>query len=157
MPRILSKPVIGTYPERSFVGPSASYDLQTRAEIPAQWATYNREGVSPAGAVPNAWYGVCHTFMADGERFDYLCGVEVRGSVSVPAGQVLVSAPGGRWLRAACKAHVSDIGRAWSELYEEWLPELGLKLRPSVVIEYYPPAFDGRTGEGGWELWVPVE
>ena len=157
MPRILSTPAITTLPERSFVGPSVQYDMQSRSEIPAQWAAYNREGISPAGAIPNDWYGVCHTFSGDGERFEYLCGVEVKTSHAVPSGQALVRAPAGRWLRGASQAHVSDIGRAWSELYEEWLPELNLKLKPSVVIEHYPAAFNGRTGEGGWELWVPIE
>jgi AraC family transcriptional regulator len=156
MPRILNTPSLTAMPERSFVGPSLSYDMKTRAEIPSQWAAYNRENVHPVNAVPNAWYGVCHSFSADGERFDYLCGMEVKGPPSVPPGQTVVRAPAGRWLRAASSAHASDIGGAWSELYAEWLPELGLQLAPSVVIEYYPPAFNGETGDGGWELWVPV-
>jgi AraC family transcriptional regulator len=157
MPRVLTTPVLDTAKERLFVGPSVNYDMKTRSEIPAQWAAYNREGVSPSGAIANAWYGVCHSFSPDDERFEYLCGVEVDGSAPPPRGQVLVRAPAGKWLRAASRAHVSEMGRAWSELYEVWLPELGLELKHSVVIEYYPPAFDGRTGEGGWELWVPVE
>jgi AraC family transcriptional regulator len=157
MPRILSTPRIDTFPERSFIGPSAEYDMQTRSQIPAQWTAYEREGIKPEGTIPDAWYGVCHSFAPEGDRFEYLCGVEVKGAAHVPPGQSQVLAPAGRWLRMSSRAHVSDVGRAWSELYDEWLPELALKLRPSVVIEYYPPEFDGRTGEGGWELWVPVE
>lgn len=156
MPRILSTPVIVTSAERAFVGLSVPYDMQTRSQIPAQWAAYNREGVTPDGAIPNAWYGVCHSFSPEGEGFEYLCGVEVTGAPSVAVGHTVVRAPAGRWASAASKAHVSDMGRAWSELYEEWLPELRLELRPSVAVEHYPLAFDGRTGEGGWELWVPI-
>ncbi len=157
MPRLLKTPDIRSAPQRAFIGPSRTYDMRTRSEIPAQWAAYNDEGVTPAGAIPDAWYGVCHSFSADGEVFEYLCGVEVLGSPSVPAGHTLVHAPAGKWVCAASDAHVSSMGSAWSELYGEWLPELGVALKPSVAIEYYPPAFDGRTGEGGWELWVAIE
>jgi predicted transcriptional regulator YdeE len=45
---------------------------------------------------------------------------------------------------------------AWAEIYDDWLKRPEFPPRPGPSVEYYPPQFNGMTGEGGFEIWVPV-
>jgi AraC family transcriptional regulator len=62
----------------------------------------------------------------------------------------------GTYARFATRDHISTMNRMWSEIYSDWLGTDGLSPRPGPSLEYYPLEFDGRTGEGGYEIWVPV-
>ena len=42
-------------------------------------------------------------------------------------------------------------------IMNSWLPAAGLKIAEAPMIEHYGPGFDGRTGNGGIEIWVPVQ
>jgi AraC family transcriptional regulator len=155
MPKTMNPPVIETMPDRLFVGPSKRYDMQTRSAIPAQWAAYNEADQVPEHVIPDNWYGLCYDFADEGE-FSYLCGMEVTKRGSVPSGQTLVTLPAGRYARFASKRHISQMGDIWGEIYAEWLGTEGLTARPGASVEYYPLEFDGRTGEGGFEIWIAV-
>ena len=156
MPKTMTPPVIETMPDRLFVGPTKIYDMQSRTAIPAQWAAYNEADQVPEHVIPDAWYGLCYDFTDDGS-FSYLCGVEVTKRGSVPPGQTLVTLPAGQYARFKSNQHISQMGDIWSEIYAEWLGADGLTARPGPSVEFYPPEFDGRTGEGGFEIWIAVE
>lgn len=156
MPRTLAQPAIEAMPERLIVGLNRRYDMDSRSAIPAQWAAYNEDGTRPDDWVPDRWYGVVSGFSETGEEFDYLCGVEVLRRGLLPDGQSLLVVPPGRYARFATRKHISEISAIWMEIYSDWLGQNGLQPRHAPSIEFYPADFDGRTGEGGFELWVPV-
>lgn len=151
----LKAPKLEKMPERIIAGPSRRYDMQSRVNIPAQWAAYNSEGVAAAGAVPDAWYGAIHDFAEDG-TFGYLCGQEVRSARGQPAGFATVAVPAGTYARFHSPEHISTMGDAWNEIYEYWLTRPDYSPLPGTSLEYYSPAFDGRTGNGGYEIWIRV-
>lgn len=157
MPKTLNPPVVEAMPERLMAGPSRRYNMETRTGIPAQWVAYDQDGSTPANMIPEKWYGVISGFNEAGDTFDYLCGVEVSKRGAVPAGQTLTTVPAGRYARFATNRHISQMGEMWGEIYAEWLGRDGLTARPGPSIEYYPVEFDGRTGEGGYEIWIAVE
>jgi AraC family transcriptional regulator len=142
-------------PERHFAGPVQRYTMQTRAAIPQQWQSYNDAGTKMAGAVPGAFYGIAFNVAPDMESFDYLCGQEVPADATLPAGftQVTITGP---YARFVTKDHISTMNAAWHEVYTHWLTRPDLHPRPGPALEYYPPEFEPMTGEGGFELWVPV-
>lgn len=156
MPKTMNPPVIEQMTDRLMVGPAKNYDMETRAAIPAQWAAYNEADQTPGNTIPDAWYGLCYDF-AEGGTFNYLCGVEVTKRGTIPPGQTLVTLPAGKYARFASKKHISQMNDIWSEIYAEWLGTPGLISRPGPSVEYYPLEFDGRTGEGGFEIWIAVE
>jgi AraC family transcriptional regulator len=131
--------------------------METRRAIPAQWSDYDAMKEVVPHVVPDAWYGVCSDFSDEGDRFSYLCGVEVTKRGTLPDGQVVVEVPAGRYARFATKGHISTMNGVWEEVYSEWLGSDGIVSRPGASIEYYPPEFDGRTGDGGFEVWIAVE
>ena len=157
MPKTLDPPVIEMMPERLMAGLTRRYTMESRSAIPAQWAEYNQDETQPAHTIPDKWFGVVYGFNADGDAFDYLCGVEVNARGTLPDGQVIIAVPPGNYARFATKRHISQMNDMWSEIYGEWLGSDGLAARPGPSVEFYPIEFDGRTGDGGYEIWIAVE
>jgi AraC family transcriptional regulator len=155
MPQVLSAPRLETMPVRRFAGPVVRYDLQTRAAIPAQWEAYNAAGVRVDGAVPRDYYGVVFNYSEKDGTFDYLCGQEVQAGAALPPGFSSVTIEG-TYARFATAGHISTMNAAWSEVYGTWASRPDFRQRPGPSVEYYPPEFDGSTGNGGFEIWVPV-
>lgn len=152
MPEFLSSPKIEMMPSRRFAGPVQRYDMQTRAQIPAQWAAFNADGTHG----PGEYYGVVFNFSEDAGTFDYLCGQEVSTTGPLPAGckSVTVNGP---YARFVTKGHISTMSAVWNEVYSHWMTRPEYRPRPAPSVEYYPPAFDGATGAGGFEVWLPIE
>jgi AraC family transcriptional regulator len=150
----LAPPVIEEMPDRRILGPMRRYSMETRQAIPGQWAEYNLAGLKASGAVPDRWYGVCANF-GEGGTFDYLCGMEVPKGV-VPAGWAALTLPAGCWARFVEKGHISVMQDVWAEIFREWMGRKGLTPRDGPSVEFYPLEFDGATGEGGFEIWMPV-
>jgi AraC family transcriptional regulator len=152
----LAPPRIDTMPTRRFAGPVRRYTMQTRSDIPAQWVAYNEADIRVTGAVPDDYYGLCFKFSEEEGSFDYMCGQEVPAGAALPAGFGSVTLSG-RYARFATKGHISTMTLVWEEIYGHWLGQADLKPRPGPSVEYYPPAFDGMTGNGGFEIWIAVE
>ena len=53
--------------------------------------------------------------------------------------------------------HVSSIRRTVNTIWNQWLPASGLKAADAPNFERYDEKFDPATGNGGFEIWVPVE
>jgi AraC family transcriptional regulator len=53
--------------------------------------------------------------------------------------------------------HVAAIRGSWNYIWNEWLPQSEYELADAPVIEHYDRRFDPRSGEGGVELWVPLQ
>lgn len=156
MSQLLATPKIDVMPTRRFAGPVQRYDMQTRAGIPAQWAAYNAAEIRVAGAVPGDYFGVVFHYSEEDGSFDYLCGQEVPAGAALPAGFAAVTIAGA-YARFATTGHISTMAATWGEIYGDWLTKPAYRPRPGPSVEYYPPGFDGMTGDGGYEIWVAVE
>lgn len=156
MATTLAPPTVKTLAPRRLAGPVVRYDMQTRAGIPAQWAAYNDADVRAPSPSPEDYFGVVFNYDDEAGTFDYLCGQEVPMGARLPAGfaEVTIS---GVYACFASSGHISTMGDAWSEIYTDWLARPELRPRSAASVEYYPPAFNGETGEGGFELWLPIE
>ena len=42
-------------------------------------------------------------------------------------------------------------------IWTKWLPELGFEAVDAPYLEYYGEEFDGRTGMGGYQIWIPIK
>jgi predicted transcriptional regulator YdeE len=52
--------------------------------------------------------------------------------------------------------HVSSIRRTFNSIWNNWLPASGQKMADAPTFERYGENFDPLTGNGGFEIWVPV-
>ena len=53
--------------------------------------------------------------------------------------------------------HIAAIRRTWNAVWNEWLPRSGHKAADLPLFERYDERFDPQSGNGGVELWVPVQ
>ena len=155
MANILTEPKIEVMTKRNYAGNSRRYTMETRSQIPQQWAAYNGDGFRVAGAGPG-YYGIAYNFVEKG-LFDYLVGQEITGTPDLPPGFAQVILPPGPYARFATQGHITTISMVWAEVYNDWLSRPAYRPRQGPSVEYYPAAFDAETGHGGFEVWVPVE
>lgn len=53
--------------------------------------------------------------------------------------------------------HVARVSTTWNSIFSDWLPRSGYQAADAPSFERYGPEFDGRTGEGGLEIWGPLQ
>ena len=151
MTPILTAPTELSLPARLYGGLSRRYDMTTRAAIPAQWDDYAAMTTRPNSPSPHAHFGIAYGASGTG-AFDYLSGQLLSDDASPADGYARLRIAATTYARFVTAAPISTMPAAWSEVYGHW--HAGPATGP--CLEYYPPEFDGRTGLGGYELWVPT-
>jgi len=128
--------------------------------IPAQWQRINMHIGHIPGEVGGSAYGVC-TAAAPGDRdgFDYIAGVAVRSLDDLPEELSGLRIPQRRYAVFEHKEHISTIGSTCAAIFGDWLPNSGRKTAegPLMMIECYGQRFDPNSGDGGMEIWVPLQ
>ena len=138
------------------VGLCERYEGDT-AGIPAQWQKLVPHLGNISQQVGETAYGVCFHF-GEGGAFDYLCGVEVRSHHGLPEGWSTITLPEGqRYAVFHHQEHVSLVRHTCQSIFARWLPQSGFKSSDAPFFERYGAEFDGRSGQGGLEVWVPVQ
>jgi AraC family transcriptional regulator len=143
-------------PELRIAGTNARYTLQTRDQIPSQWCEFTAHLGNIPGRVGQRSYGISRN-LRPGCEFDYLCGVEVASPHSVPAHFQQIQLPARRYAKFSHDQHVSQIAAKLDAISAHWGPDCGLQLVPGMYIECYTEAFEPETGQGGIEIWLPLE
>jgi AraC family transcriptional regulator len=123
--------------------------------IPAQWREFRRMGPF-AHRQGSTAYGVICSGDEAAQTMEYMCAVEVSefdpdatlGRMRVPPQHYAVFEHPGP---------VSTVRSTWDSIYHDWLPRSGRTAANGPDFEVYDERFDPRTGEGGIEIWFPVE
>lgn len=132
------------------------YPLSDCSGIPDQWTRFRPWLGQIPGAVPGAAYGVCCATDNPG-LLDYYAGVEVKAGEGVPDGLSVVEVPAQHYAIFAFSDPISNIQQAIGAIWGEWMPASGKQAGHGPSLERYGEGFDSVTGEGGFEIWVPVE
>jgi AraC family transcriptional regulator len=142
-------------PALLIVGLSEHYDAESSAGIPSQWQRF----IPYLGNIPTqigrTAYGVCYNG-DDSGNIDYLCGVAVEDFSSMPEEFARVRIAAHRYAVFTHRDHISTIRRTWHTIFSKWLPEYGCKSADAPDFEHYDENFDGQTGLGGCEIWIPI-
>ncbi len=141
-------------PAMIFAGLARTYSFSNLSAIPGQWQAFRDYFGHIDGQKGGAAYGVSFNYRPDG--IDYMSSVEVDGSGTLPAEFTTVKAERGRYAVFEHTGHVSGISDTWRHIYDEWLPAAKLSPRNSPSFERMDERFDGRTGNGIVEIWIPV-
>ena len=107
------------------------------------------------GQVGHTAYGVIHNSDDNGHA-DYLTGVEVKDFAAVPAEFSRLQIPAQRYAVFTHKDHISAIRRTWFSIWNKGLPDAGLEATGGPEFERYDERFDGRSGTGEVEIWIPI-
>ena len=122
--------------------------------IPAQWNRFLPHFGHIQGQIGTVAYGVIYN-SEDAGQYDYLCGVEVREFPAHPADFARLRIPAQTYAVFDHKEHVSAIAGTWKAIWEQGLS--GLEAQDGPSFERYGEQFEGRTGLGGVEIWIPVK
>ncbi len=107
------------------------------------------------GQIGTKSYGVLHNADAAGNA-DYLCGVEVASVEGLPSGLTHLRIPQHRYAVFAFRDHISTIGNAWAGIFQ-WICDPANHAALAPRFEMYDQRYDPATGNGGCEIWIPVE
>jgi AraC family transcriptional regulator len=129
------------------------------AIIPGLWQRFHQETADIPARVGQGKnqvaYGVCCNG-DDAGNFDYIAGVEVADFSDLPRRFSRVRIPEQRYAVFTHAGHVASIRRTVNTIWNQWLPASGLKAADAPNFERYGETFDPATGNGGFEIWVPV-
>ena len=125
------------------------------AGIPNQWQRFHQEVAGFPGRIGQVAYGVCCNG-DDAGNFDYIAGVEVIDFSDLPREFSRVRIPEQKYAVFTHSDHVSAIRRTVNTIWNHWLPASGLKAADAPSFERYDEKFDPATGNGGFEIWIPV-
>jgi len=131
------------------------YTPETSAGIPAQWQRFAPHIGHVAGQVGRASYGVLSKSDASGS-IEYITGVEVSDFGKVPKEWSRVRIPEQKYAVFFHSGHISSIRQVWAAIRHQWLPESGYTVGDAPEFERYDEKYDPATGNGGFEIWIPV-
>lgn len=136
-------------------GISQRYRCEEKAGIPAQWMKFVPYLGNIPGQVGHTAYGAIYN-TDDSGGFDYLCGVEVKEFPSQPAEFTRLRVPPQKYAVFEHKDHIFTIASTFAAIWNRGLTDAGFRAADGPALEVYGPQFDGRTGMGGLEIWVPI-
>jgi AraC family transcriptional regulator len=137
-------------------GVGERFSHENGAGIPSLWQRFHQEVVHIPARIGQVAYGVCCNG-DDAGNFDYIAGVEVSDFSDLPRQFSKVRIPEQRYALFTQREHISTIRRAVNAIWNHWLPASGLKVADAPNFERYDENFDPATGNGGFEIWVPVK
>lgn len=137
-------------------GIGARYKCDNKAGIPSQWERF----LSYFGHIPDqvgkVAYGVVYN-VDDAGNMEYLCGAEVSNFSRTPPELSTLRIGPQRYAMFKHREHVSTVSGTLAAIWGQWLPESGHEVVDAPTLEVYGPEFDSRTGQGGFEVWVPIK
>ena len=137
-------------------GLSERYTSETCAGIPAQWQRFSPH----LGHIPGQLGGTAYGVLCNGDdsgNTEYISGVEVSDFARVPAELSRLRIPAQRYAVFSHRDHISTIRRTWFTIWNKRLPESGFKTVEAPEFERYGEAFDPVSGNGGFEIWIPIQ
>jgi AraC family transcriptional regulator len=138
-------------------GLTGHYAADQTANIPSQWQRFGPwlGHIDGQTGEPDTTYGVCYN--ANDEGVDYLSGVEVGPSANLPTEFAELDIAAQTYAVFPHTGHISGLRSTWDAVWNKWIPESGLNVLAEPFYEKYGPSFDGVTGEGGLEIWIPIK
>ena len=151
----LAAPRFETSKPLLIAGLGERYTWETGAAIPGQWQRFHQSVSNLPGRIGQVAYGVCCNG-DDAGNFDYIAGVEVPDFSDLPREFSRVRIPEQKYAVFAHGDHISTIRRTINTIWNQWLPASGMKAADAPSFERYDENFDPLTGNGGFEIWMPV-
>jgi|SRR5579872_6888856 len=151
----LSPPRFETGKAFLVAGVGERFSCESSAGIPGLWQRFHQFIDNLPGRIGQVAYGVCCNG-DDAGNFDYIAGVEVTDFSDLPRDFSRVRIPEQRYAIFTHREHVSTIRRTVNTIWNQWLPASGHKVADAPNFERYDEKFDPVTGNGGFDIWVPI-
>lgn len=136
-------------------GLGGHFDFENTGGIPGLWQRFHEHIGNVPGQVGKVAYGVCYNTDEAG-NFDYIAGVEVTDFTALPKDFARLRLTEQLYAVFTHDQHVSAIRGTFMAIFNDWLPNSGYRGADAAPFERYDQRFDGHTGMGGFEIWIPV-
>jgi len=123
-------------------------------EIARMWQEFMADVARIRGVTAKIPVGVCIA-TDDNHGIDYVCAVEASGTA--PAGMVRLDIPARTYAVFTHDAHISSLAASYAAIWDEYLEHASFTVIDAPILERHKPTFDPTTGNGGVEIWVPLE
>jgi AraC family transcriptional regulator len=130
-------------------------NCQSNARMPSQWERFVPHIGHIRGQIGNVAYGAIGTSDESG-NFTYLCGVQVSDFPSQPPEFTGMRIAPQTYAVFEHNDHISTISTTFQAIWNHGLSDFGYRAVDAPILERYDERFDGRTGRGTVEIWVPV-
>lgn len=152
----LAAPTLCALDDQTFAVLSCRFTFDGARDIPALWRRFMGFYPRIKDKLDPAPWAVVSAPDDDG-AFDYACAVLVPPSSALPRGLSRMSVAAHRYAVFTHAGHVSTILGTYEEIWNSALVASGWTPVCRPVLESHRTAFDARTGEGGLQIWIPVE
>ena len=153
---ILAEPRIEKRKSMLLAGLVQTYAMKDIGGIPSQWEKFNAWYGQIPDTVGGSYYGASLSYTEE-KGCEYMCAVEVSDKSDLPKTLATYTVPAATYAIFRQPGHITlmrpTIGTAWSR----WLPQSGHTADEAPLIECYGPEFDPVTGNGGFEIWLPLK
>lgn len=152
-PKMIERPAF------TVVGLSRMFTPETTRQIPQMWGEFVPRMGEIAATNPRECYGLCVPLEKTAEDqpcFIYACALETAPEAPVPAEFARFEVPAARYAVFTFEDHISRIGAFLDKVFGEWFPATGLPRVSAPEFEFYDERFDGGTGHGQVDYYIPV-
>jgi len=140
------------------VGMQGRYTPTTNHGIPELWSRFAPRMDEVEQRIGKHSFGVCIPIEGDElGSFDYVACVEVEPGGRVPEGMTALAVDGGTYAVFTHRGHISHFHETMKQVWGVWLPASKLRYAHHPDFEYYDDRFDGTTGEGEVDIYVPID
>jgi AraC family transcriptional regulator len=152
----LQPPRIQTGRSLLIAGLGEHFTFETMAGIPGLWQRFRDHLGHVPGQIGTVAYGVCYN-TDDAGSFDYIAGVEVADFATLPTDFARLRLTEQRYAVFTHTDHVSTIRSTFMAIFNDWLPKSRYRPADAAPFERYDERFDSHTGNGGFEIWIPIK
>tara|TARA_R110002167_G_scaffold364581_2_gene586777 strand:+ start:118459 stop:118938 length:480 start_codon:yes stop_codon:yes gene_type:complete len=149
----ISTPIFIRKPKRHFIGLDRPMTYEAIPTIPAQWVAFNAAIGDIKTLFGKGSYGIMHGF--EGDAWRYACAYEVEKPGSIPDGYTHIEIPAAHFSVFKSSENISQIGEVISAV-TGWVDTSDYQSADGPMLEYYGSCYVPETGEGGFEIWMPV-
>ena len=136
-------------------GYAERFTFENVRRIPLLWQRFAPHVGHVQGQVDGYAYGA--KFNPDDDGFDYIAAVEVRALDGLPHDFQHLRIPEQTYAVFTHRDHISTIRSTMHAIWSAWLPRSGRRAIDAPDFERYGPDFDGVSGTGTVEIWIPIE
>jgi AraC family transcriptional regulator len=134
-----------------------TFPMKDIASIPSLWAEFNQiQGAITNTGPERRYFGASLSFSEE-TGCEYMAALEVTDLASVPQEVQTTTIPAAKYAVFTQPGHITLMRPTIMSIWQDWLPGSGYMAAEAPLIEYYPPAFSGMTGYGGFEVWLPLK
>jgi AraC family transcriptional regulator len=124
--------------------------------IPSLWEKFN----AYYGQIPNTCgtsaYGASLSYSEE-KGCEYMCAVEVSRADDLPPEFTTHTVPTARYAIFHQPGHITLMRPTIGTIWSRWLPQSGYTMGDGPLLEHYGADFDPVTGNGGYDVMVPLK